>query len=227
MTAYSEEDFLALSGIQHFCFCRRQWALIHIEQQWQENLRTVEGNILHEKAHDGPDEKRGDLLIVRGMQVFSASLGVRGVCDVVEFRRDPAGVPIFGQEGTYLPVPVEYKRGSPKEDDVDAVQLCAQALCLEEMLCCSMEQGFLFYGEPRRRYPVAFDQALRQRVTALLSEMHELYGRRHTPMVKPSKACKACSLADICVPRLYRSGSVETYISRRLKDKEEDACESS
>lgn len=223
--AYSEEDYLSLSGIQHFCFCRRQWALIHIEQQWQENLRTVEGGILHEKAHEGPNERRSDVLIVRGLQIASPSLGLRGVCDVVEFRRDPQGVPIAGHEGAYLPVPVEYKRGSPKEDDVDAVQLCAQVICLEEMLCCSIEQGFLFYGETRRRCPVVFDAALRGRVTSLAAEMHALYDRRHTPRVKLSKACRACSLADICVPRLSKSGRVGAYISRRIG--EDDACESS
>ena len=113
---YREEDFLSLSGLQHFSFCRRQWALIHIEQQWQENLRTVEGALLHQKAH-GPfvTEKRGDLLISRGMPVFSRSLGVNGVCDVVELRAAPDGVPIAGRGGRYLPMAVEYKRGSPKE----------------------------------------------------------------------------------------------------------------
>ena len=124
---YREEDFLSLSGLQHFSFCRRQWALIHIEQQWQENLRTVEGALLHQKAH-GPfvTEKRGDLLISRGMPVFSRSLGVNGVCDVVELRAAPDGVPIAGRDGRYLPMAVEYKRGSPKEDDCDRLHVCCQ-----------------------------------------------------------------------------------------------------
>ena len=127
---YHEEDFLAISGLQHFAFCRRQWALIHIEQQWQENLRTVEGHILHENAHDAFfTEKRGTVLISRGMAVQSRTLGVNGVCDVVELHASPDGVPIFGRGGKWLPIPVEYKRGSPKETDADRLQLCCQAMC--------------------------------------------------------------------------------------------------
>ncbi len=124
---YHEEDFLAISGLQHFAFCRRQWALIHIEQQWQENLRTVEGHILHENAHDAFfTQKRGTVLISRGMAVQSRTLGVNGVCDVVELHASPDGVPIFGRGGNWLPIPVEYKRGSPKETDADRLQLCCQ-----------------------------------------------------------------------------------------------------
>ena len=123
---YNEEDFLSLSGLQHFAFCRRQWALIHIEQQWQENLRTIEGQILHERAHDGYSaEKRRDVIISRGMAVFSRTLGINGVCDIVELHKSKDGVNIVGREGLYKPVPIEYKRGKPKEDDCDAVQLCA------------------------------------------------------------------------------------------------------
>ncbi|MGI6004699.1 MAG: CRISPR-associated protein Cas4 [Christensenellales bacterium] len=224
MAEYKEEEFLPLSGIQHFCFCRRQWALIHIEQQWQENLLTAQGRLLHEKAHEGLREKRGDMLIVRALPVFSATLGIRGVCDVVELHRSADGVPLAGHSGTFLPVPVEYKRGSPKKDEIDAVQLCAQAICLEEMLCCTIKQGFLFYGETRRRSPVAFDASLRENVRALLLEMHELYRRRHTPKVKPSKACKACSLYDLCMPKLSQKNSVQAYINDQLK--EEEPCES-
>ena len=224
MTVYDEEEYLQLSGIQHFCFCRRQWALIHIEQQWQENLRTAEGAILHEKAHEGSNEKRGDVLIVRSLQVASPSLGLRGTCDVVEFHRDPGGVRIFGWDGKYLPLPVEYKRGSPKQDESDAAQLCAQAICLEEMLYCSIKKGFLFYGETRRRCEVLFDQSLRERITGFAAEMHELYRRRYTPAVKPFKGCRACSLADLCLPRLGKCGRVDSYINRRIR--EEEACES-
>lgn len=220
MTAYDEEDILALSGIQHFCFCRRQWALIHIEQQWQENLRTVEGGILHEKAHEGSAEKRGDVIVARGMPVYSACLGVRGVCDVVELHRSPGGAPIFGREGLYLPVPVEYKRGSPKEGDADVLQICAQAMCLEEMLGSQIQEGFLYYGETKRRLPVAFDSGLRDKVRTMLSEMHELFRRRYTPKVKPSSACRACSLCDVCLPVLCKGVSAAGYIDRRLKEED-------
>lgn len=133
---YSEDDCLQLSGIQHFSFCRRQWALIHLEQQWAENLRTVEGDLLHERAHDeGFAEKRRDIRTVRGLRIQSPSLGVSGSCDVVEFIRDEQGVVLAGQAGTWRPYPVEYKRGSSKETDADRLQLCCQAMCLEEMLC--------------------------------------------------------------------------------------------
>ncbi|WP_027628058.1 CRISPR-associated protein Cas4 [Ruminiclostridium cellobioparum] len=222
MMEYNEEDFLLLSGIQHFAFCRRQWALIHIEQQWQENLRTVEGNILHEKAHDdGFSEKRGDIIISRGMAVFSRTLGVSGVCDIVELHRCADGVTIFGREGLYKPVPVEYKRGKPKENEADILQLCGQAMCLEEMLLCEIKEAYMFYGETRHRLKVVLDTDLRERVRDTLHEMHELYNRRYTPKTKPSKSCKACSLADICLPRLCKNPSVSKYIKDSLKEVEE------
>ena len=141
---YPEEDFLQLSGLQHFKFCRRQWALIHIENQWAENLRTTDGAILHERAHDGNfAESRGDLLVTRDMRVFSPTLGVSGACDVLEFRRGSTGIPLKGRDGLWQPYPVEYKRGRPKEDSCDELQLCGQAICLEEMLCCEIPAGAL------------------------------------------------------------------------------------
>lgn len=219
---YKEEDFLLLSGIQHFVFCKRQWALIHIEQQWQENLRTVEGNILHEKTHDNSiKEKRGDLIVSRGMSVFSRSLGITGTCDVVELHSTPDGVNIYGREGTYKPVPVEYKRGKPKEDESDILQLCAQAMCLEEMLLCEIPEAFLFYGEIKRRIKIDLDDGVRNRVKNIVKEMHELYDKRYTPKVKPTKACKACSLAEICMPKLCKNPSANYYIKKNLSEVDE------
>lgn len=169
MSDYREDEFLLLSGLQHFAFCRRQWALIHIEEQWQENLRTMDGHLFHRRAHDEMQrERRGDMLILRGLPVSSSRLGISGQCDVVEFHRDPAGVSLQGEEGTWRPFPIEYKRGAPKEQDANQLQLCAQALCLEEMLCCPIEEGALFYGETRRRVLVPFSGELRGRVQALL-----------------------------------------------------------
>ena len=218
---YKEDDFLLLSGIQHFAFCKRQWALIHIEQQWQENLRTIEGEILHEKTHDNTiKEKRGDLIVSRGMGIFSRSLGITGACDVVELHRASDGVKIFGRDGTYKPVPVEYKRGKPKEDESDVLQLCAQALCLEEMLLCEIPEAFLFYGETKRRLKIILDDDLRGRVKTIFKEMHDLYDRRHTPKVKISKACKACSLTEICMPKLCKNPSVMGYIKKNLLEVE-------
>lgn len=214
---YNEDDYLQLSGLQHFKFCRRQWALIHIEDQWAENWRTADGAVMHEKAHDGGQkERRGELLITRDMHVFSSTLGVSGACDVVEFRRSASGVPLHGQEGLYQPYPVEYKRGAPRGDTANALQLCAQAMCLEEMLCCRIPEGALYYGETRRRETVALTEELRQEVRSLLEEMHALYRRGHTPKVKPTKACNACSLKELCLPRLLRGGSAGDYVKERL-----------
>ena len=222
MMEYKEEDFLLLSGIQHFVFCKRQWALIHIEQQWQENLRTVEGGILHEKTHDNTiKEKRGDLIVTRGMAIFSRSLGITGACDVVELHKAIDGVNIFGRDGTYKPIPIEYKRGKPKEDDSDVLQLCAQAICLEEMLLCEIPEAFLFYGETKRRHKIIFDDGLRQQVKTIVKEMHELYDKRYTPKVKPSKRCKACSLTEICMPKLCKNPSAINYIKKNLLEVEE------
>lgn len=215
---YNEEEFLNLSGIQHFVFCRRQWALIDVEGLWAENLRTVEGDILHGAAHDdGFTEKRGEVLITRGMPVFSRVLGVSGACDVVEFRSDPDGVALAGREGRYLPVPIEYKRGSPKEHAADELQLCCQAMCLEEMLLCRVEHGYLYYGETRRRQEVVLTDALRAQVRAVTEEMHAYMRKGSTPKVKTGKHCKACSLFELCLPQLMKSRAVGTYIDRCLK----------
>lgn len=218
---FAEDDYLLISGIQHFRFCRRQWALIHIEDQWAENVRTVEGQALHRKAHDASArERRGDLLIVRGMRVASPRLGIGGACDVVEFRRDPKGVPLHGEEGLYLPFPIEYKHGAGRSDDADELQLCAQAMCLEEMLVCEIPEGALFHGETRRRQPVRFTPELRAEVEACIAQMRELWQRGHTPRVKPGKACNACSLKELCLPKLLRQRSVTAYLRERMEEAE-------
>ncbi|MEG1274631.1 MAG: CRISPR-associated protein Cas4 [Ruthenibacterium sp.] len=217
---YNEEDFLQLSGLQHFKFCRRQWALIHIEHQWAENFRTVDGALLHKNAHDKSlSESRGDLLITRGMNVFSAELGVSGECDVLEFHRGAQGVPLKGHEGLWQPYPIEYKRGTFNERSGDSLQLCGQAMCLEAMLCCDIPEGALYFGETHRRVVVAFTQELRQTVRDSLSEMHRLYQRGDTPKVKPTRSCEACSLKDLCLPRLMRTESVAAYLAKAMEDK--------
>lgn len=213
-----EEGYLQLSGLQHFAFCRRQWALIHIEQQWRENLRTVEGDLLHRRAHDEQArERRGDTLILRGLSVFSPTLRISGKCDVVEFYADPNGVPLHGEEGLWAPFPVEYKRGAPKAHQADELQLCAQAMCLEEILCCTIPEGALFYGETRRRTAVCFTQELRELVGTMLEEMHRLYARGHTPKVKPAKGCSACSLKELCLPALMKEKAADTYLRQAME----------
>lgn len=215
---YKEEDYLQLSGLQHFIFCRRQWALIHIEGQWAENFLTVDGELLHEKAHDaGLRESRGDRIIIRGMPIRSARLGVSGQCDVVELHRSSNGVQLPNLQGSWQPYPVEYKRGKPKEDSADILQLCGQALCLEEMLCCTVPEGALYYGETRHRTSVPFTSELRSQVEDALAEMHQLYRRGYTPKVKPRKGCSACSLKNICLPKMLRTKSVSAYLAERME----------
>lgn len=216
---YKEEEYLQLSGIQHFIFCRRQWALIHIEQQWQENYRTVDGKLMHEKAHDSHSHtRRGDVLTVRGMKIHSPSLGLSGECDVVEFHRSESGVKLAKTEGLWLPFPVEYKRGESKPDSSDEAQLCAQAICLEEMLCCDIPEGALYYGKLRHRQSVSFTPELREEVRSMAAEMHGLYQRGTTPKVKPKKGCNACSLKELCLPKLLRHQTVSSYLKQSLEE---------
>lgn len=218
---YAEEDYLMLSGIQHFAFCRRQWAIIHIEQQWAENYRTTAGELMHKKAHDeGSFEKRGALLTVRGMRIASRELGLSGQCDVVEFHQNENGIELFGYEGMWSPVPVEYKHGEPKENNADELQLCAQAMCLEEMLQTDISDGYLYYGGNRRRSHVEFTRELREDVRNMAKEMHQLFQRGHTPNVKPTKQCKACSLENLCVPKLQKAMKVRSYIESNIKTDE-------
>ena len=223
MILYNEEDYLQLSGIQHFAFCRRQWALAYIELQWQENVRTIEGKILHENAHDAAmKEKRGDLIITRAMPVHSREIGISGECDVVEFHKSDEGIPISGREGKYTAVPIEYKRGKPKSIDVDALQVAAQALCLEEMLCCEIPYGSIYYGEIRHREKIEFTEELQRKVKDMFAEMHKYYEQRYTPKVKWSKSCNACSLKDICLPELNKNISVKKYLDNRMKEEGPD-----
>lgn len=219
---YLEEDWLQISGLQHFSFCRRQWALIHIEQQWKENLRTTEGKLMHERAHDASAiERRGKLLIVRDLRVFSAELGISGACDVVEFRQGSDGIPLRGEEGRWSVLPVEYKHGESKENDADRLQLCAQAMCLEQMLGADIPTGVLFYETPRRRETVELNDMLREQVRRMLNEMHGFFRRGYTPKVKPNKSCNACSLKELCLPRLCRNLSAADYLSNMLGEETE------
>lgn len=214
-----EEDYLTISEIQRFTFCPREWALTHIEQQWAENVYTVDGNIVHEKVHDHfGDQKRYDRLDIRGMKVISHKIGITGICDMVEFYQDPDGISLSARRGKWHPVPVEYKRGKPKKHDADLLQLCAQALCLEEMLVCNIEYGFIYYNEVRRRQQVDFTPDLRQRVTEGFKQMRMLKDRGHTPKVKPKPSCRLCALQHVCMVQLSKTQSVSSYMQRLLED---------
>lgn len=217
---YEEDDYLLLSGIQHYAFCPRQWALIHIEEQWNENYLTAGGRIMHNKAHDGEAiEKRGDLIIFRGLKVRSVELGITGQCDVVEFHSNSSGVTLMGYEGLWHPYPVEYKRGKSKLEDCDKLQLCAQAVCLEEMLCVKIDSGALYYGEPRKRERVIFTQELRMELEYSVKAMHEMFKRQHTPKAKKKKSCQSCSIKDLCLPKLgeVAKTSVKEYLEVHLE----------
>lgn len=214
-----QEEYLLLSGIQHFAFCPRQWALIHIEGLWEENLSTVEGALMHERSHDAKQsELRGDILSLRSLRVFSHRLGITGACDVVEFHRCSDGVSLYGRKGLWQPFPVEYKRGKPKAHQADELQLCAQAMCIEEMLGCTITEGALFYGETKRRQNVAFDSQLREAVDAMTRQMHAYARRGHTPKVKPRKNCRSCSLEALCLPALGKTNSAAQWTAQRLKE---------
>lgn len=217
---YTPDNTLALSGIQHFNFCRRQWALIHVERQWKENALTVDGRILHRRADDPFfSEVRNGVVIARSMPVVSYRLGLYGVCDVVEFTPDDNGVLLAGRAGRFRPMPVEYKRGKEKMDGSDEVQLCAQVICLEEMLSTCIERASFYYGETRRRVDVEIGQELRDRVANLAREMHSYYDRGYTPRVRVTKACKSCSLQDICLPELEKNKmTVAAYIQKHVED---------
>lgn len=222
--SYAEDDWLQISGIQHFAFCRRQWALIHLEGQWAENFRTTDGELMHKAAHDANFyESRGDCVTVRALKVHSSVLGISGECDVVEFHRvteqNGEGIPLKGKKGLWYPFPIEYKRGKPgNHTPADSLQLCAQALCLEEMLCCSVPYGALYYGETRHRQKVELTSELKEEIKTMLKEMHALRERGYTPKAKPSKSCNACSLKELCLPKLIKVRSASEYIRQHLEE---------
>jgi CRISPR-associated exonuclease Cas4 len=203
-------DLIPLSALQHYLFCPRQCALIHLEQIWEENLYTAEGRLLHEKADSGKTEVRGDIKTVTGLLIRSLELGVTGKADVVEFHH---------REGVWHPFPVEYKRGRPKAHDADKIQLCAQALCLEEMLGLPVPEGALFYGKTRRRLAVDLDTTLRETTRTVARDVHVLMYRRVTPLPAADERCVACSLAEQCLPHpLARKSAASRYLQSLQED---------
>ncbi|MFW6456880.1 MAG: CRISPR-associated protein Cas4 [Planctomycetota bacterium] len=217
---YDDEDLLALSGLQHLAYCERQWALIHVEGQWAENRLTAEGRIFHERTELTETEVRGDIREARGLRLRSLRLGIVGRADLVEFHRveSGAGIKLSGADGKWRPRPVEYKLGKPKPDHRDHVQLCGQALCLEEMLEIETEDGSLFYGKPRRREKVQFDPKLRAQTEELAERMHELMTTGTTPPPTPDESrCNRCSLQDRCLPDVTRECDVRKYLREQLE----------
>ncbi|MCK9444663.1 MAG: CRISPR-associated protein Cas4 [Tissierellaceae bacterium] len=211
------DDYLLLSGIQHFIFCRRQWALIHIEQLWSENFFTIDGQIKHEKVDEKhiPQFKNG-IRILRSLPVISHKLKIQGKCDVVELQPDDNGFHFSKYDRKYKVFPIEYKRGKPKTDESDKMQLLAQAMCLEEMLGLQIDEGACFYFETRRRENVVFTEDLREKLKNAINEMNNYYERKYTPKVKKTSKCKSCSLRDLCLPELNTNVSVLEYMKKRL-----------
>lgn len=207
----SEDDLIPISALQHFLFCPRQCALIHLERIWAENRLTVQGNQLHEKAHHGKNETRPGLRITRALDLRSFVFGLIGKADVVEFHLDAVG------ELTQ-PFPVEYKRGKPKAHDADRVQLCAQCLCLEEMLNCDIPAGALFYGTIKRRQDVAFDNQLRSTTQDILHQTRQMFTEQITPPAVHDSKCTNCSLAELCMPELASKKSASKYLNRSFDD---------
>jgi len=210
--SYTEDDLIAISALQHLAFCERQCALIHIEQMWDENRLTAEGRIMHEHVHEAGDESRGDVRIERGVSLRSLRLGLIGKADVVEFHKMEAG--------NWQPYPVEHKRGKPKPEDCDKVQLCAQAMCLEEMLGVEVPSGAIFYGRTRHRLDVEFDTRLREETEKATKQVHDLIKSGKTPRPVYDKKCKSCSLINQCLPEvLEKERSVKRYLTQAVKEK--------
>lgn len=204
---YGEEEFLPISALQHLVFCERQWALIHLEQLWVENIFTAEGRVMHERVHEPDQEFRNNIVVTRGLPLKSARLGLTGKADVVEFvplgvTDGHTGILIEGRPGLWKPVPVEYKHGNPKVDRSDEVQLCAQALCLEEMLGVKVTEGAIYYGRPRRRHLVSFDETLRRATEEAILRLHRLTYEGRTPAPVYRRQCKSCSLYEYCLPKV-------------------------
>ena len=217
-----KEEYLLLSGIQHFAFCPRQWGLIHVEGIWRENYLTAQGRLLHDKADDPWfNEIRKGKIVSRSMPIRSEKLRLQGVADIVELTECAEGVSVSGRAGKWSLCPVEYKRGKPKSEDCDRLQLCAQAMCLEEMLGAFIFRGEIFYGQTRRRVEVDFDEKLRADVVELANRMHKILENNELPLGKKGKHCKACSLVDDCMPELGNmTNKVGTYIEKTLTEGE-------
>jgi CRISPR-associated exonuclease Cas4 len=214
-----EDDYLPLSEIQHYAFCPRQWCLMRLESKWADNWRTISGAIMHERAHNAAiKEKRNDVITLHALKVVSHTLGLSGECDVVEFYRDDNGIELSKYAGKYRPFPVEYKRGKAKSLEADQLQLCAQAMGLEEMLCCSIQCGALFYGESHRRIDVDFSTGLRDKVKRNVAQMHKILRSGITVKAVIGKHCSQCSLNDECVPEIQKIESVRKYMLKHIEE---------
>lgn len=213
------DEYLFLSGIQHYFYCKRQWALIHIEQYWKENALTTEGRFLHEKV-DQPylKERRKDIIYSRSIPVISHQLQFRGVLDMVEFHQGKKGVVLNNEEGLWNPNIVEYKKGKPKEDICDQMQLTAEVIALEETLNTTIDHAYLYYNEVRRRQKVNITEEMRKKVFDASREMMSHFVTGTSFDAEPSKSCNRCSLKDYCIPRLTKKKkNVKQYLKENIQ----------
>ena len=214
---FDESDYLKISGIQHYMFCPRQWALIHIENQWSDNALTISGHISHDTVHnDTSVTKKNGVITMRELHIKSQELGITGDCDAVEFTPSLNGVKLHNYDGLYDIQSIEYKHGKGMSIEADKMQAIAQTMCLEEMFCCNINTVSLFYFGTKRREKIEITQADRELLKNTVSEMHKLMKNKHTPKCKPKKYCKSCSLCDICMPKLYDYSNVSKYIEDNL-----------
>lgn len=224
---FSEDDLIPVSALQHLEFCPRQWGLMYLENIWDENVLTAEGGLFHERVDEDQLEIQDELVITRGLRLRSLQYGLVGRADAVEFHRlddtlsrnDQAGVTLKCVPGLWSPYPVEYKRGRPKLSSCDEVQICGQALCLEEMLSTRIDEGAIFYGEPRRRQTIAFSSRLRNHTIELIHKLHKLYRENKIPPGKYSKKCRSCSIISFCIPKVTtKKKSARYYLEKHLTD---------
>ena len=223
---YFEEDMLMLSGVQHFVFCPRQWALIHVDQQWADNVLTTEGQILHQNV-DNPQyrQKLNNRITLRSVHIASHKLGIYGITDAVELipgdglsDTDTIAHPKYG--GRFIPYPIEYKRGHSKPDECDIMQLVCQIMCLEEMYNINIPRGALFYWEVRQREEIVVDDGMKDRAQSYLTKMHEIIKSGKLPKADKGNKCRRCSLSDICMPEISENKTVTKYLKDLLYEKD-------
>lgn len=215
----TEDDYLQLSGIQHYAFCKRQWYLIYLEDSWVDNHLTLDGNNIHTRAHNKKlIEKKNGVLTIRGLRLVSHNLCISGECDVVDFIEDDNGIFLDRHDGKFIPFPIEYKRGDSKSLEFDKLQLCAEAICLEEMLLTNITKGALFYNEIHRRIDIEFTKELRDELNNVIYEMFKIINSKYIPIPKYENKCDSCSLYYKCAPNIIKKQSVRSYIKSYLED---------
>lgn len=214
-----EENLIQISGIQHFKYCKRRWALLYIENLWEDNYLTIEGDKIHEKAHDGSlKESRKNKIIERGTYISSKEYKLTGQCDIIEYHKDINGINIVNKEGKWKIIPIEYKHGNGESVDIDKYQLIAQILCLEEMFQTNIEYGYLYYKSTNKRIKIENNDEIKKETIELIKEMNEYIKKQYTPKQKKSKKCNNCSLYEKCNPKICSSKNVKKYLEEIIRE---------